>query len=378
MKKRIFAIIAAACLAWSVVPMQVFADDGDEDPDNLISEAASEEETSYDPDDYLKEGLLSEDEEENEESVEEPEEEASRDPKVAYPEHDFSYSNLDMQSALLTGKYYRTRNAYYKDEANVFNDDAYFDQFSKLIQDTADATGMHIGVFLGGLYRSDSTTEKFTVESIKTLFSMEWDSDSVFLYLDFEGKNPSYDYICTCHDAKLYYTDSGLDDRIEKIIQDMYRYLPSSGSTIRKKSVESAINVFASDLKKYKNRGPVWDSSYFNEEKGNYRYVLFGQIIDQPFRPFRYWYAFLGAGIVLGLIIGIFSNQKIRRKYKFRELQKASVYTSNNMIRFNEVRDNFLHEHTTKVYIPPSDSGSGGGGGGGGGGGSFGGGGGHR
>ena len=295
---------------------------------------------------------------------------------VANSEHEFTYSSTDMNKSLLTGKFYRTKNAYFKDEANVFNSDDYYGKFYENVQAAADETGMNIAIFLGGLYRGDSTTEKFTREGIKTLFSMEWDQNSVFLYLDFEGKSSSYDYICTCHDAKLYYPASGLDDRVEEMIQNMYDFLPKSGQVIYKTKVQSAINSFLLDLKKYKKKGPVWDSSYHNDEKGCYRYVFFGSIIDQPFPPYKYLVVFLAIGIVVGIIIGLYSNQSIRKKYKFRELQKASAYTSHNRIHFNEVADQFISEHTTKTYIPPSSSS--GGGGGGGGGGSFGGGGGHR
>lgn len=297
--------------------------------------------------------------------------------KIAHPEHDYVYGNMDMKSSLFNCTYYKTKNAYFKDEANIFNSVSYYKQFYENLQAAADETGMNVAIFLGGLYRSDSVTENFTREGIKTLFSMEWDENSVFLYLDFEGKSKSYDYICTCHDAKLYYPDSGLSDRVEDMIEHMYKYLPKSGETIYKKDVQDAINSFLVDIKSYKKKGPAWDSGYYNEEKGCYRCVYFGNIVEQSFPPYKYFVAFLAIGIIIGIIIGIYGDKMIRKQYKFRELQKASVYTSNKRIRFNEVTDQFLHEHTTKTYIPPSSS-SGGHGGHGGGGGSFGGGGGHR
>lgn len=296
---------------------------------------------------------------------------------VANPVHDFSYDGNDIKQSLLSGKYYKTNNAYYKDEAQIFDSDSDYGKLCENIQATADEIGMNVAVFIGGNYRSDPETEEFTRNGIIELFTLEYDQNSVFLYLDFEGQSSSYDYICTCHDAKLYYPSSGFDDRVEEMIQDMYKYLPSSGSKIYKSKVKTAIETFTYDLGKYKRYGPAWECSYHNDEKGCYRYVFFGEIVDMPIPPPKYWPVFLGAGLLLGIVIGIYSNKKIRKQYKFRELQKASAYTSRNRIRFNEVTDQFLHEHTTRRYIPPSDSGSGGGGGGGGGG-SFGGGGGHR
>lgn len=375
MKKRLFAFVLMFLMvisSWSV-SLSVCAYDEESYSDEesyLDEENYSDEESLYDPDSYIKEGIQTEYNSQPE--VTEKEE------GVAYPVHDFSYDALDMKASLLSGDYYNNENAYFKDEARVFDDDTYYKDFQRMIQKAADELEINIGVFLGGLYRSDETTEQFTENAIKTLFNMDWDQNSVFLYLDFEGRSLSYDYICTCHDAKLYYPNSGLNDRIEDIIQHMYKYLPSSGHTIYKKDVRTAIEVFISDLKKNKQKGPVWDSYYHNDEKDCYRYVLFGSIIDQSFRPFKYWYVFLLIGIALGLLVGAISSSSIRKKYKFREIQKASAYTSKNLIRFNEVRDQFLREHTTSVYIPPSSSSGGGGGSHGGGGGSFGGGGGHR
>ena len=353
MKKRIIMIALMLVMVMSSFSVPVFADDEYSDPDAYIKDSIKTEEKT-------------------------PEQEVKKENGVAYPIHDFSYSNLDMEACLYSGDYYYNENAYFKDEARIFDDDSYYKKIEQMIKNTADEHNLNIGVFIGGLYRSDDDTVKFTQNSIKTLFNMDWDQNSVFLYLDFEGRSVSYDYICTCHDAKLYYTDSGLDNRVEDMIQNMYKYLPSSGSKIYKSKVKEAINSFIVDLAVYKKDGAVWDSYYYNEEKDCYRYVLFGNIIDQSFRPFKYWYVFLGIGILLGLIVGAFSNSMIRDKYKFRELQKASVYTSRNLIRFNEVRDQFIREHTTSVYIPPRNSSGGGGGSFGGGGGSFGGGGGHR
>ncbi len=376
MRKRLFAASVLVSLLLSVFSVTANAEESDY---YEVSDYTISGENYEDPEDISIDSELLIDEE-SETSSEPETSEPEKKEGVAYPVHDFNYSASDMEMSLLSGDYYYgyDENAYFKDEAKVFDDEKYYTEIENLIQRTADETGLNIGVFLGGLYRNDSATETFTVNAIKSLFSMDWDQNSVFLYLDFEGKSISYDYICTCHDAKLYYPDSGMNDRVEEMIQHMYRYLPSSGNTIYKTKVKDAIDAFTSDLKKYKNKGPVWDSCYHNDEKDCYRYVLFGTIIDQPFRPFKYWYAFLGIGLVIGLLIGTLSNKSIRKKYKFRDPQKASVYTSNNLIHFNEVRDQFLTEHTTRTYIPPSDSSSGGGGGGGGGGGSFGGGGGHR
>lgn len=300
----------------------------------------------------------------------------TNDSSIANPVHEFDYQSTDIDAALTSGDYYLSETAYFKDEAQVFGESADNEKFHKAVQQAADETGINIAIFIGGLYRSDNTTEDFTAKSSQKLFGTDWDTNTVFLYLDFEGHSPSYDYIDTYHDAQLYYPNSGFDDRIQEMIDDMYEYLPSSGSTIYKKNVEDAINVFISDIKYYKNKGLSWESSYHNDEKGCYRFVFFGHILDSVLPPYKYSIVFLVIGVVIGILVAVFRSEIIRKEYKFRETPKASAYTSQNRIRFNEAQDVFLREHTTSYRI---ESSSGGGGhGGGGGGGSHGGGGGHR
>ena len=107
---------------------------------------------------------------------------------VAEPENSFTYSSSDINQSLYSGDYYRSENAYFKDEALVFNDESYYSKFKNSVQRTADEIGMNVGIFLGGNYRSDSTTESFTRNSIIELFTLDPDQNSVFLYLDFPFK----------------------------------------------------------------------------------------------------------------------------------------------------------------------------------------------
>lgn len=302
---------------------------------------------------------------------------AAYDSDIVEPVHDFPYTRDDYTAALTYGDYFLSDNAYFNDEAGIFAGGTEGSEVFEQIQKTADATGMNIALFTGGLYRSDSVTEKFTHKAIEELFGTNWDAHGVFVYLDFEGHRPSYDFISTYHDAKLYYTDSEtLGNRVEDIIQDMYKYLPASGNAIQRTQVRKAINVLLQDLTAYKEQGPEWEASYHNDEKGTYRYVFFWTILDLPFKPYKFIVVFFVISLVIAIAIAVANRKSIRKKYKFRETIKASAYTSQNRVRFNESQDIFLREHTTRTYVPRSSGG--GGGHGGGGGGSHGGGGGHR
>ena len=290
---------------------------------------------------------------------------------IADPKHDFDYYGKDYISSIDSGKSYRSENAYFRDEAEVFANDFIWSQLFDDIQKTADNIGMNIAVFIGGAYRDDNTTETFASKSSEYLFGKEGDVDSVFLYLDFEGRSTSYDYIDTFHDARLYFTDSDIED----IIDDMYDYLPSSGSTVYKSDVNTAIKVFLDALESEKSYGANFEAYYYNEETKKYHYSFLGNIIESSIFPYRYFIIFLLTALVVGVICAVVSGARIRKKYKFREGESASVYTSNSRVSFRNVQDIYLGSHVTKQKI---ESGHGGGGGGGGGGGSHGGGGGHR
>lgn len=297
--------------------------------------------------------------------------------RAVTPVHKFPYTSSNYRDALYTNDYYFGETYYFRDEAEIFKDnDEETKEIVKMIGDTARETGINVSIFLGGLYRTDSETKSFTQKGSEMLYGTDPDTNCLFLYLDFEGHSPSFDYIDAYHDARLYYTNSGFEDRIEDMIQGMYKYLPKSGQKIYRDSVKSAIESFLRDVKVYKEKGPAWEWSYYNEEAACYRYAFFGRIISLPFPPYKFFYVAIVVGVALGLIIGGLRKSSIRRQYKFREAQKASAYTSRNNISFNDSQDRFLTEHTSRVRLQSS---SGGGGGGSfGGGGSHGGGGGHR
>ena len=88
---------------------------------------------------------------------------------VANPVHDFSYDGNDIKQSLLSGKYYKTNNAYYKDEAQIFDSDSDYGKLCENIQATADKIGMNVAVFIGGNYRSDPETEEFTRNGMNCL-----------------------------------------------------------------------------------------------------------------------------------------------------------------------------------------------------------------
>ncbi len=286
---------------------------------------------------------------------------------IVKPRHIFSYSVNQWDDALLGEEYYyKTDNAYLRDEAEIFfgNNDALLKKLEKDVQQTADEIGMNVAIFLGGLRgRNDSLTEKFAAYGSERLFGTKWDDNSIFLYLDFEESASAYDYIDTYHDAKLYYTDdkSGVVSRVEDLLDALYDYLPSSGKSIHYNKIYQAIEAYLKQLKKIHEKGPQFDSCYYNQEKGCYRWMCYGRVIDCSFSPYRGMWLFFLIAVGIGLTVGFAGAASIRKKYKFRESASAAVYTSKNRCRITNQQDIFLREHTTKTKIESSSGGHGGG-----------------
>lgn len=322
-----------------------------------------------------------------ERSKEESDGETSRETKgdsnIVIPNYQADYSGENVQASLFGGQFYQSENVYLCDEAAIFTDED-LEEIQKLLTRTARSTNMNIALFIGGVYRDDDLTERFTISALKAIFGNEPYTNSIMLYLDFEGHSPSYDLIRTQHDANLYITGEEGEGRIGHILENMYQYLPKSGETVYRSKVKSAIEAFCSDVDTYINESGMIDKEYYyNEELGVYRFNFYGTIVETTIRPYKYPLFFLVIGVMISYLTGFVSISVIQNKYKFRVAQDISAYTSENDIHKNIEQDIFISEHTTRTKIETSGGGgsSGGrgrGGGGGGGGGSFGGGGGHR
>ncbi len=277
------------------------------------------------------------------------------------------YQNADTDDSL------RSENAYLKDEAGILSAESCRGLFDDILQ-TAGRINMNVAVYIGGVHRSDNTTEKFAEECSEYIFGSGGDVNSIFLYLDFEGDSVSYDYIDLFHDAKLYIKNSEAQDMID----DIDEYLPKSGDAVYPNQILRAVSVFLRDIEEEKDDGPDHNSCYYNEEINKYRYVFFGKIIESSIRPYRYLVLFLAASIIPAVIIAVLIGGMVRKKYKYREEQRASAYTSTNRVNYKDVKDILLSTNVTRQKIESSHRGGGGGGSSGGSGGSHGGAGGHR
>ncbi len=261
------------------------------------------------------------------------------------------YSEEGLKEAVEQGNPLRTDHAYLKDEAGVIKGFKTI-TFDK-IKNTAEKIDMNIAVFIGGGYRSDRETEDFTALAGEKIFGKDADTNTVFLYLDFEGISPSYDFIDTFNDAYFYYSDKGENNRIDIIFEDMDKYLPASGQEPKAGDICDAIDVFLNDLVLFKNAGMENDLYYKNAATNMYRITIFGNVITSPI-VYKYFVPFLLASIIVGIFFAMKFGSAVQRQYKFRESADAAEYVSGKNTRVTLSNDTFIKEYTTKTKIESS------------------------
>lgn len=274
---------------------------------------------------------------------------------------------------LSSGEYKSSSNTYLKDEAGIFTENNNLNAAYAEIVNAAEKTGFNIGVFIGGEYRNDKNTEDFVAEAAEFVFGKGADTNTVFLYLDFEGKGTAYDFIDTFNDTYFYYPDENAtylgfisemigESRIDLILDDMYEYLPSSSSHVNQERIVSAIRAFGRGLIEHKENGVASGLFYKNAATGMFRWTLFGHVMETPI-IYRHPVLFTILAIIVAVLVGWLFDSVIRKRYKFRESTSVSVYSSSRGVQFNVHRDDFIRKHTTKQKIE-SSGGSGGSGGG--------------
>ncbi len=276
---------------------------------------------------------------------------------------------------------------YLEDRANVltYEEEAELDE---LIADTASTIQMNVVVCLGNDYVYDEEdARQYAVELYQDHFGSGETSDGVALYLDLYGTYTDdigydpYDYIVTHGAAQLYYTNSGSDNRIQQIFDQMNPHMERG-----EEDPYTAVTVFCSYLVSDYDLG-VEDHYYaYDDTYDQYLYMDedTGRAVwsDQEpafARTRSYVFAFMSS-FVIGLIVAIVTLICIKIRYRFKSAPTAQIYTNPSQIHYYGRVDHFLRQHVTRTKIEHNDHHGGGGFSGGGGmsSGGFGGGGNHR
>lgn len=275
------------------------------------------------------------------------------------------------RSDFCSGNYYISNNVYFKDDSGTFND-TQKQMLTSMFEKTADDIGFNIGVYCGGKHLSDSTTEKVTQAGVKRVFDVtaaDVYNGTVFLYVDLDGKSSPYDYMCSYHEAYVYYTDSAYSDRMLKILHAMQKHFPKSGEAIVSTDIYNGLEEFCNQLRYYKSKGPESGAYYEDDLNGGYVYYKNGAFVKASMKPYNKWYIGLLVGLAVGAIIAACISIGVKKHYKFKSSTSASVYTAQNKIFMRESQDIFIGKTVTKTKIESRSGGGGGGFGGGGGGG---------
>jgi len=257
------------------------------------------------------------------------------------------------------------------------------EKINESVIQTAKEIDMYIAVFINIKDMSDSQTETFAEECYEDMFGEN--TDGVLFYIDLSDGKPLYDYISTSGMGALIYTDyinDGEDNVIDRMLDQIHKYLPSSesGKKADSSDLKLAIEEFCSQLKIYSDKGAK--SFYYNYDPvdGKYIYESGGKAVVSSHKPFFVMFEFLLPGVISGIVIGIVAFFIIKNTYKFKKSCDSSIYVANDETDFTVREDRFIKQYTThrKIERESSSGGSHHSGGGSHGGGSHGGGGRHR
>ena len=285
----------------------------------------------------------------------------------------FMTAGADLSSFYLVEDYYLSDNVYFYDESGRFSDDEKA-QIKEMLEDTADKIGFNVGLFASGVSRSDATVEAIAIDGARKIFDKDG-TGTVFLFIDLDGKTNAYDVMASYHDAYLYYTDSGFGDRSKAILKKMQTYFPKGGSKIVTSSIINGLKEYCNQLIYYKNQGPERGSFYENDvsfkvvtdsgiemrSQGSFTIEKDGKIVQSTFRPYKYWYFGLAAGVAVALIVVAITSYAVKRRYKFKSSTSASAYTSTKNVYMRDQQDIFLGTTVSKVRLQSNSGGHGGG-----------------
>lgn len=258
-----------------------------------------------------------------------------------------------------------------------------FEEINETIRKTAEEIDMYVLVYISSTNLTDPQTEVFADEMYEDMFGEN--TDGLLFYMDLSGGVPAYDYISTSGKAILTYTDSkndGSSNRIDSMLEEIYKYLPSSGEEIKANDIKLGIEEFCRQLKIYAKMGAKKNYYAYDSADGKYIYMKNEKAIVSSTKPlfvmFRPLNVFIG--LLTGLVFGVIMYFIIKNTYKFKKSCDSSVYVSRNNSNFTERNDIFIRQYTDRRRIESSSSGGShhSSGGGSHGGGSHGGGGGHR
>lgn len=243
------------------------------------------------------------------------------------------------------------------DEKGLFSAE-YSEELDQEIKQYAKDLEMNIVIYIGGTYRSDSSTKDFCDNYYDSTYG--YDTDGIMYYLDLSGKKPAYDYISTSGKCILLY-----EKNREDIFTYLDSYLPKSGQPIEEYDIYQAVEGFLSELKYYASQKHSSSEYYHDTNKNTYVYYEDGELQITTKKPFILRLRIFGISLLIGLLTAIITYFISKSHYKFKNKTNPSVYLESNAVRFHERSDLLIRTNVTKHRIESNSGGSHRGGGGG-------------
>lgn len=243
------------------------------------------------------------------------------------------------------------------DEYGLFKESK-LDELDSLLKQTAEEIDMYVAVYISKTNLTDTQTEVFAEDYYEELFGEN--TDGLFFYMDLSGGVPAYDYISTSGKGALVYTDyknDGENNVIDKIFDQLYIFMPSSGEEIKSADIESVIEEFCRQLEKYAETGAERFYYSYDSADGKYIYQSGGKVVVSTHKPLFVMLKYLPAGIIAGILTAIVMFFSIKSTYKFKKSCNSDVYIERNETNFTERQDRFIRKYTTKTKIQSSSSG---------------------
>ena len=133
--------------------------------------------------------------------------------------------------------------------------------------------------------------------------------------------------------------------------------MPSSGEEIKSADIESTIEEFCNQLKKYAEIGAERFYYSYDSSDGKYIYQSGGKVVVSTHKPLFVMLKYMPAGIIAGILTAIVMFFSIKSTYKFKKSCNSDVYIERNETNFTERQDRFIRKYTTKTKIQSSSSG---------------------
>ena len=240
-----------------------------------------------------------------------------------------------------------------------FFDSDMLDAMNMLVQQSSEKLEMNICIFIADdAYKmTDYETECFADDTYDEMYGE--DTDGVFYFMDFTGKQPAYDYISTSGKAVLLY-----ESYIENIFDAIAPNLPPSGLgdySSYSDDIANALSQFLTQIDYYYNNENL--TYYKDSSSDKYYYYKNDELIISDKPPFVKRLTILLFAIPAGLITALVYFFATKSKYKFKSSANPAVYVSHDETNFTQRDDRFIRTYTTKSKIERSSSGSSSGGG---------------